>query len=204
MTTTSNLSNDARAYYKGGHKTTVDGVPCRMANPLPRYSVPKVKTSDEAKDYYATGTKYVSAGVPCRLAQPMGKVSKAYAGMTDAQNNEYQCEARKAGQMTMVDLWEGVATLAVVEAPQTATEPVTAPVSIPARIAAYWRTKLNHERILAMRKTLKLDQSQFAEFMRLKGKHARDTIYEWETGKRPISGPASLVVEALESGWRPD
>lgn len=45
--------------------------------------------------------------------------------------------------------------------------------------------------------------NELAQELRLKG-NGGDTIRKWERGSPNISGPASLALEALLSGWRPN
>lgn len=47
-----------------------------------------------------------------------------------------------------------------------------------------------------------LSCSELADLLRLKG-NGGDTIRKWERGAPNITGPASLALEALLSGWRP-
>jgi hypothetical protein len=35
------------------------------------------------------------------------------------------------------------------------------------------------------------------------GTDGRRAVRRWETGDRPISGPASVAIEAMLGGWRP-
>ena len=47
---------------------------------------------------------------------------------------------------------------------------------------------------------------RMAELGRVLGLQGRDvgaTVRDWERGKSPISGPASLAVRAMLEGWRP-
>jgi DNA-binding transcriptional regulator YiaG len=52
------------------------------------------------------------------------------------------------------------------------------------------------------RAALGMTQRQLAEALRL-GKDGGRAVRRWEAGDRPVSGPASLAIEALLSGWRP-
>jgi DNA-binding transcriptional regulator YiaG len=52
------------------------------------------------------------------------------------------------------------------------------------------------------RAALGMTQRQLAEALRL-GEDGGRAVRRWETGDRPVSGPVSLVIEALLSGWRP-
>jgi DNA-binding transcriptional regulator YiaG len=52
------------------------------------------------------------------------------------------------------------------------------------------------------RRTLGLSQSGLAALLRM-GKNGERQIRRWEDGETPISGPASVAIEALLTGWRP-
>jgi DNA-binding transcriptional regulator YiaG len=43
---------------------------------------------------------------------------------------------------------------------------------------------------------------ELAEALRM-GTDGRRAVRRWETGDRPISGPASVAIEAMLGGWRP-
>ena len=53
--------------------------------------------------------------------------------------------------------------------------------------------------ILAARKALGLSQRGLAEALRLT--NGDRTVRNWESGRVAITGPASLALEALVSGW---
>ena len=53
--------------------------------------------------------------------------------------------------------------------------------------------------ILAARKALGLSQTALAGALRLT--NGERTIRNWESGRVAITGPASLALEALVSGW---
>ena len=55
--------------------------------------------------------------------------------------------------------------------------------------------------ILAARKALGLSQRGLAEALRLI--NGDRTVRNWESGRVAITGPASLALEALVSGWEP-
>ena len=55
--------------------------------------------------------------------------------------------------------------------------------------------------ILAARKALGLSQTGLAEALRLTT--GDRTVRNWESGRVAITGPASLALEALVSGWEP-
>jgi transcriptional regulator with XRE-family HTH domain len=52
------------------------------------------------------------------------------------------------------------------------------------------------------RAALGMTQRQLAEKLRL-GEDGGRAVRRWEAGDRAVSGPVSLVIEALLSGWRP-
>jgi len=56
--------------------------------------------------------------------------------------------------------------------------------------------------VKSARKALGLTQSELGLALRLSPDEGR-TVRNWESGRNPISGPASLALEALLSGWRP-
>ena len=60
--------------------------------------------------------------------------------------------------------------------------------------------------IHAARRALGLTQPGLAAMLRLANpsESGKRTIREWEKGTRPISGPASVALEALLTGWRPN
>jgi DNA-binding transcriptional regulator YiaG len=49
----------------------------------------------------------------------------------------------------------------------------------------------------AARKALGLTQQGLADALRLTGPYAKDTVRSWESGRRPISGPVQVAVEAM-------
>ena len=55
----------------------------------------------------------------------------------------------------------------------------------------------------AARHSLNLSQNELGEWLLLTGNAPGYTVRMWELGKRPISGPVSVAVEAFLSGWRP-
>ena len=55
--------------------------------------------------------------------------------------------------------------------------------------------------IKAARKALGLSQSGLAKALRLT--NGDRTVRNWESGRIAITGPASLALEALASGWEP-
>jgi DNA-binding transcriptional regulator YiaG len=60
--------------------------------------------------------------------------------------------------------------------------------------------------VYAARLDLGLTQSGLAAMLRLANPNetGKRTIREWEKGTRAISGPASVALEALLTGWRPN
>ncbi len=52
------------------------------------------------------------------------------------------------------------------------------------------------------RKQLGLTQAGLARALRM-GANGERQVRRWEDGVVPISGPASVALEALLSGWRP-
>jgi DNA-binding transcriptional regulator YiaG len=53
------------------------------------------------------------------------------------------------------------------------------------------------------RHTLGMTQDQLAKILRM-GTDGKRAIRRWEAGDREISGPASVAIQALLDGWRPD
>lgn len=56
------------------------------------------------------------------------------------------------------------------------------------------------------RADLGMTQAQFADVLRLSDPYGegRRTVRRWENGQRTPSGPVSVAIEALLSGWRPE
>jgi DNA-binding transcriptional regulator YiaG len=50
------------------------------------------------------------------------------------------------------------------------------------------------EEVKAARKALGLTQEGLAAALRLQGVNAKDTVRSWESGNRPISGPAAVAI----------
>ena len=48
-----------------------------------------------------------------------------------------------------------------------------------------------------------LRMTELGRLLGLQGRDVGATIRDWERGKSPISGPASLAVRALLEGWKP-
>jgi DNA-binding transcriptional regulator YiaG len=59
------------------------------------------------------------------------------------------------------------------------------------------------EDVKLIRKALGLTQSQLAEWLRLQGQDAGQTVRSWEAGRRPVTGPAEVAMTAFADGWRP-
>ncbi len=57
----------------------------------------------------------------------------------------------------------------------------------------------------AARQSLGMTQAELARALRLTDpdQNGRRTVRNWEKGATPISGPASVALEALLTGWRP-
>ena len=45
--------------------------------------------------------------------------------------------------------------------------------------------------------------SELGRALRLTGRDPGLTVHKWEAGERDITGPASVAIEAMLSGWRP-
>lgn len=52
------------------------------------------------------------------------------------------------------------------------------------------------------RHRLGLSAAELAKILRMGAAGGR-TVRRWESGETPITGPASVAIEALLSGWRP-
>lgn len=64
---------------------------------------------------------------------------------------------------------------------------------------------MSPEEVKAARLELGLTQAELAERLRLSGANAGDTVRSWESGKRPISGPAQVAIEyMLKDPLRPN
>lgn len=57
--------------------------------------------------------------------------------------------------------------------------------------------------IKAARKQLGLSVRELSDVLRM-GENGGRKIQRWESGDDPITGPASVAIEALLSGWRPE
>jgi DNA-binding transcriptional regulator YiaG len=51
--------------------------------------------------------------------------------------------------------------------------------------------------IRAARLALGYTQQQLADALGITGEYAADTVRSWESGRRPISGPASVAIRLL-------
>jgi transcriptional regulator with XRE-family HTH domain len=58
------------------------------------------------------------------------------------------------------------------------------------------------EEVIFARLRLGMTLRELAEALRM-GTDGRRAVRRWETGDRPISGPASVAIEAMLGGWRP-
>jgi DNA-binding transcriptional regulator YiaG len=56
--------------------------------------------------------------------------------------------------------------------------------------------------IKSARLALGMSQRQLAETLRM-GTDGGRAVRRWESGDRPVSGPASVAIEAMLTGWRP-
>jgi DNA-binding transcriptional regulator YiaG len=61
---------------------------------------------------------------------------------------------------------------------------------------------MSASQVKAARAKLGVSQSQLAALLRM-GSNGDRQIRRWEDGDAPVSGPASVAIEALLSGWRP-
>jgi DNA-binding transcriptional regulator YiaG len=55
----------------------------------------------------------------------------------------------------------------------------------------------------AVRAQLGLTQLQLGQWLGITGRDPGHTVRMWEIGKRSISGPITVLLEAFLSGWRP-
>jgi hypothetical protein len=44
---------------------------------------------------------------------------------------------------------------------------------------------------------------ELGELLKLTGRDPGASVRDWERGHTPVSGPASVAIEALRDGWRP-
>lgn len=56
--------------------------------------------------------------------------------------------------------------------------------------------------VKAAREQLGLSVRQLSDILRM-GENGGRKIQRWESGDEPITGPASVAIEALLTGWRP-
>lgn len=57
--------------------------------------------------------------------------------------------------------------------------------------------------IKAARKQLGFSVRELSDTLRM-GENGGRKIQRWESGDDPITGPASVAIEALLTGWRPE
>lgn len=57
--------------------------------------------------------------------------------------------------------------------------------------------------VRAARQSLGMTQDELAAALRM-GADGKRAVRRWEAGDRAISGPATVAIAALLSGWRPD
>ncbi len=48
-----------------------------------------------------------------------------------------------------------------------------------------------------------LKAAELARVLRMRGNNAARKIIAWESGEAKVTGPASVAIEALLSGWQP-
>jgi DNA-binding transcriptional regulator YiaG len=53
------------------------------------------------------------------------------------------------------------------------------------------------EQVKEARLRLELTQAELAERLRLAPATGKDTVRSWESGKRPITGPAQVAIEYM-------
>lgn len=63
-------------------------------------------------------------------------------------------------------------------------------------------TKMTASELKAARKQLGMSISELAQMLRMGSGGARK-VQRFEAGDEPVTGPVSVAVEALISGWRP-
>ena len=61
---------------------------------------------------------------------------------------------------------------------------------------------ISAEEIKEARLKLGLTQAGLAALLRM-GRNGERLVRRWEDGVVPVSGPASVAIEALLTGWRP-
>ena len=61
---------------------------------------------------------------------------------------------------------------------------------------------MSPRKIRSARLSMGLTQHELAVLLRMGGDGKR-SVRRWEAGDREISGPASVAIEALLTGWRP-
>lgn len=63
--------------------------------------------------------------------------------------------------------------------------------------------KLAAADIKAARRQMGLSVRELSDMLRM-GENGGRKIQRWEAGEDEISGPASVAIEALQTGWRPE
>ena len=53
-----------------------------------------------------------------------------------------------------------------------------------------------------VRRALDMSARDLADALRM-GANGDREVRRWEDGEKPVSGPASVAIEALLTGWRP-
>lgn len=61
---------------------------------------------------------------------------------------------------------------------------------------------MSPQQLRAARREMGLTTYELAEILRM-GVHGSRTVRRWEDGELPVTGPASVAIEALLTGWRP-
>ena len=56
---------------------------------------------------------------------------------------------------------------------------------------------LTGEEVREARETLGLTQQQLADVLELESQFSRDTVREWEAGRRQVTGPAGVAIRLL-------
>lgn len=48
-----------------------------------------------------------------------------------------------------------------------------------------------------------LRAAELGRILGLRGRDPGESVLDWESGRRPISGPAALAIDAMLAGYRP-
>jgi len=64
-------------------------------------------------------------------------------------------------------------------------------------------TGMTPTELKAIRARLQLTQLELGQWLGIEGRDPGHTVRMWEIGKRGISGPITVLLEAFLSGWRP-